>query len=60
METCKAGYRDGMALQAYCSTCKRTVYIDEGDTPVCPVCSMPLLETQEPAQVSDDQTEGAK
>jgi DNA-directed RNA polymerase subunit RPC12/RpoP len=34
-----------MALTAYCSTCERTVYIEEGDTPVCPVCSSPLLET---------------
>ncbi|MFP5299192.1 MAG: hypothetical protein ACLGHL_09420 [Actinomycetota bacterium] len=49
-----------MALQAYCSTCKRTVYIDAGDTPICPVCSMPLLETQEPPEEPDDQTDGAK
>ncbi|MFP5297570.1 MAG: hypothetical protein ACLGHL_01105 [Actinomycetota bacterium] len=49
-----------MALQAYCSTCRRTVYIDEGDTPVCPVCSMPLLETQETSNETSDQTDGAK
>ena len=34
-----------MALDAFCTTCQRNVYIDEGDTPVCPVCSTPLLET---------------
>lgn len=34
-----------MALTAFCTTCQRTVYIEESDTPVCPVCSSPLLET---------------
>ncbi|MFN2593761.1 MAG: hypothetical protein ABR579_02590 [Actinomycetota bacterium] len=34
-----------MALDAFCTTCQRTVYVDDGDTPVCPVCSSPLLET---------------
>lgn len=34
-----------MALTAFCTTCQRTVYIEETDTPVCPVCSSPLLET---------------
>lgn len=43
----KAGYRDRMAMTAFCTTCQRTVYIEEGETPVCPVCSSPLLETAE-------------
>jgi Zn finger protein HypA/HybF involved in hydrogenase expression len=48
-----------MALSAYCPTCRRTVYVEEGDTPVCPVCSSPLLET---VDVPDDkdQMEGTK
>jgi RNA polymerase subunit RPABC4/transcription elongation factor Spt4 len=36
-----------MALTAFCTTCQRTVYVEEGDTPVCPVCSSPVLETVE-------------
>lgn len=36
-----------MALDAFCTTCQRTVYIEEGHTPVCPVCSSPLLKTIE-------------
>lgn len=36
-----------MALTAFCTTCQRTVYVDEQETPVCPVCSSPLLETSE-------------
>jgi hypothetical protein len=36
-----------MALTAFCPSCRRTVYISEGDTPVCPVCSTPLLDTTE-------------
>jgi uncharacterized Zn finger protein (UPF0148 family) len=34
-----------MALTAFCPTCQRTVYIEEENTPVCPVCSSPLLDT---------------
>ncbi|MGH2735250.1 MAG: hypothetical protein ACRDKZ_06710 [Actinomycetota bacterium] len=34
-----------MAQTAFCTTCRRTVYIEEQDTPVCPVCSTPLLES---------------
>lgn len=34
-----------MALSALCTVCQRTVYVEEGETPVCPVCSSPLLET---------------
>jgi hypothetical protein len=33
-----------MAITAFCTVCQRTVYIDEEDTQVCPVCSTPLLE----------------
>jgi hypothetical protein len=41
-----AGYPFGpVSLKAFCTTCQRTVYIDDGDTPVCPVCSNPLIET---------------
>ena len=36
-----------MALTAFCTICKRTVYIEEQATPICPVCSSPLLETSE-------------
>ena len=32
-----------MALSAFCTTCNRTVYVEEEHTPVCPVCSTPLL-----------------
>jgi uncharacterized Zn finger protein (UPF0148 family) len=34
-----------MALTAHCPVCDRKVYIEDGDTPVCPVCSTALLET---------------
>lgn len=36
-----------MALTAFCTTCQRTVYVQEGETPICPVCSSPLVETVE-------------
>lgn len=36
-----------MALTTFCPTCQRTVYIEEDDTSVCPVCSSPLLQTVE-------------
>jgi Zn finger protein HypA/HybF involved in hydrogenase expression len=51
----KAGYLSGMALSAFCTTCQRTVYVEEEDTPVCPVCSSPLLETVD----TDDREEEA-
>ncbi len=44
-----------MALTAFCTTCQRTVYVDDEATPVCPVCSSPLLETVE-AQSEDSET----
>ena len=40
----QAGYRGRMALRAFCTSCQRTVYIEDEDTPVCPVCSNTLLE----------------
>ena len=43
-----------MAMSAFCTTCQRTVYVEEGDTPVCPVCSSPLLETIE--NVEEDES----
>lgn len=39
-----------MTLKAFCTTCQRTVYVDATDTPVCPVCSSPLLETLESSE----------
>ncbi len=39
-----------MALTAFCTTCQRTVYVEEQMTPICPVCSSPLLETEEDAE----------
>ena len=46
-----------MALTAFCNTCQRTVYIEETDTPVCPVCSAPLLDTVEDDRTDDQQDE---
>ena len=54
-----------MAITAFCTSCQRTVYIEEDDTQVCPVCSTPLLEvvpaldglSEEP---DPGQTDGAK
>jgi len=51
-----------MALKAFCTTCQRNVYVEDGDTPVCPVCSSPLLETPEhenAGELAPDQTGGA-
>jgi DNA-directed RNA polymerase subunit RPC12/RpoP len=47
-----------MALRSFCSTCGRTVYIDEEDTPMCPVCSSPLLETVEETSEETQAAEG--
>jgi hypothetical protein len=57
-----------VAVTAYCSTCRKTVYVEAEDTLVCPVCSTPLLEViEEPdgegegaAGVGDVQAEGRK
>jgi hypothetical protein len=50
-----------MALTAFCATCRRTVYIEEEDTAICPVCSSPLVEYQvpEPEDNTSDQGGGA-
>lgn len=53
-----------MAMNAFCTTCKRTVYIEADRTPVCPVCSSPPLETvpapseDEPAPSEDEPAQG--
>jgi uncharacterized Zn finger protein (UPF0148 family) len=40
-----------MTLEAFCSNCGRTLYIEEGETPICPVCSSPLIQ---PVDTSED------
>jgi predicted amidophosphoribosyltransferase len=50
-----------MAASAFCPSCQRHVYTEDGDTPVCPVCSSPLLEVVDPKDISEeDQMEGTK
>ena len=39
-----------MALAGFCTVCQRTVYVDAASTPICPVCSSPLLETAPDAE----------
>ncbi|MGH2694575.1 MAG: hypothetical protein ACRDJJ_07120 [Actinomycetota bacterium] len=43
-----------MALSAFCTTCQRTVYVEEDDTPVCPVCSSPLVETVDSSEDEEE------
>jgi RNA polymerase subunit RPABC4/transcription elongation factor Spt4 len=43
-----------VALKAFCTTCQRTVYIEEGETPVCPVCSSPLIQTTDATEDEAD------
>ena len=43
-----------MALAGFCTVCQRTVYVDTDSTPICPVCSSPLLETSPAAEEHDD------
>lgn len=43
-----------MALTAFCTTCQRTVYVQEGETPICPVCSSSLVETVESPEKDAD------
>jgi RNA polymerase subunit RPABC4/transcription elongation factor Spt4 len=43
-----------MALTAFCTTCQRTVYVEDGNTPICPVCSSVLLETVESPDNTDE------
>jgi predicted amidophosphoribosyltransferase len=49
-----------MALTSFCSVCRRTVYLNEADTTVCPVCSSPLLETVEPPEETSEEEEKAQ
>lgn len=55
-----------MAANAFCPTCQRHVYVRDGDTRICPVCSSPLLEVVDPEAVDpegvpeSDQMEGTK
>lgn len=62
----KAGYLLlPMAITAFCTSCQRTVYLEEDDTQVCPVCSTPLLEVVPavegvPEDSDPNQAEGAK
>lgn len=51
----EAGYLSPMALAGFCTVCQRTVYVDADSTPICPVCSSPLLEAAAPDDDSDDQ-----
>jgi hypothetical protein len=37
-----------MALAGFCTVCQRTVYVDADATPICPVCSSPLLDAAPP------------
>ncbi len=50
----KAGYRGAMAAEAFCTTCQRMVYIEDGETAVCPVCSSPLLRSTESGGEDDE------
>lgn len=43
-----------MALAGFCTVCQRTVYVDADTTPICPVCSSPLLDAT--ASASEDDT----
>jgi DNA-directed RNA polymerase subunit RPC12/RpoP len=45
-----------MAVAAFCTVCQRTVYIEEDSTPVCPVCSSPVLEAPR-VELDPDQPE---
>jgi hypothetical protein len=46
-----------MAITAFCTSCQRTVYIEEDDTQVCPVCSTPLLEVVPAMDAPSDDNE---
>ncbi len=46
-----------MALTGFCTVCQRTVYVDAESTPICPVCSSPLLETAPAATDEGDDQE---
>jgi RNA polymerase subunit RPABC4/transcription elongation factor Spt4 len=44
-----------MAMTAFCTSCQRTVYVEEGKTPICPVCSTPLVETVDTPEKDTDE-----
>ncbi len=49
-----------MALAGFCTICQRTVYVDAEATPICPVCSSPLLETAPGAEEQSPPDEAAQ
>jgi hypothetical protein len=38
-------------MTGFCSLCARTAYVRSGRDFVCPVCSSPLFEAQQPSEV---------
>jgi hypothetical protein len=44
-------------ITSFCSTCQRDVFVTEEDTPICPVCSSPIIQRveqeAEPEEESD-------
>jgi hypothetical protein len=44
-------------ITLHCPTCGRDVYIAEDDTPVCPVCSGPLLTEVDSNVIPDEESE---
>jgi CheY-like chemotaxis protein len=42
---------------AFCATCRRTVYLGEQDTLICPVCAAPILGTIDEAGPSSDEAQ---
>jgi predicted amidophosphoribosyltransferase len=44
-------------ITSFCSTCQRDVYIPEEDTPMCPVCSAPLIATVEQEAEPQEESE---
>ena len=43
-----------MSLKAFCTTCQRVVYVDDEKTPICPVCSSPLLQTVDDPEETEE------
>jgi predicted amidophosphoribosyltransferase len=48
-----------MALSAFCTSCQRNVYVEQDDTPICPVCSSPLVQTQDDPAPDPDATDAS-
>ncbi len=42
-----------MAVTAYCSICRRTIYVDEGGDLCCPVCASSVTEVAEAPEDDD-------